>query len=117
MEGMDARSLIGVVTLLSATLPAHSQSYLGFDRNQYPGDNNLKTLRQTFSYAGYWLNNPPGETSNTWAGHRAAVESAGFGFLVLFNGRLYADLKSVVYLSGAHKTENPRNEPGRRHFQ
>jgi len=71
-------------------------SYLGFDRNEYPGDANLKTLRQTFSYAGYWLNNPPGESSNTWVGHRAAVESAGFGFLVLFNGRLYAQLKTVA---------------------
>ena len=73
---------------------SQSSIYLGFDRNDYPGDANLKTLRQTFSYAGYWLNNPPGEKSNSWAGHRGAVESAGFGFLVLFNGRLYADLKS-----------------------
>jgi hypothetical protein len=71
-------------------------SYLGFDRNDYPGDANLKILKQTFSYAGYWLNNPPGESSNSWAGHRAAVQSAGFGFLVLFNGRLYAELKSVA---------------------
>ena len=68
--------------------------YLGFDRNVYPGDANLNTLRLTFSYTGYWLNNPPGEKSNSWAGHRAAVESSGFGFLVLFNGRLYAQLKS-----------------------
>lgn len=72
------------------------QTYLGFDRNEYPGDANLKTLRKTFSYAGYWLNIPPGEKSNSWVGHRAAVESAGFGFLVLFNGRLYAQLKSVA---------------------
>ena len=71
-------------------------TYLGFDRNDYPGDANLKTLHQTFSYTGYWLNNPPGATSNSWAGHRAAVESAGFGFLVLFNGRLYAQLKTVA---------------------
>ncbi len=85
-------SLAGVV--LSGTLLA--QSYLGFDRNDYPEDTNLKVLRQTFSYAGYWLNNPPGEKSNSWTGHRAAVESAGFGFLVLFNGRLYAELKSVA---------------------
>src|SRR5579864_8650733 len=28
-----------------------SPSYLGFDRNEYPGDASLKTLRQTFSYA------------------------------------------------------------------
>lgn len=84
--------------LFSAVVSARAQNsaYLGFDRNDYPGDANLKTLRQTFSYAGYWLNNPPGERSNSWAGHRAAVQSAGFGFLVLFNGRLYAELKSVA---------------------
>ena len=86
---------------------AQSAAYLGFDRNDYPGDANLKTLRQTFSYTGYWLNNPPGAKSNSWAGHRAAVESAGFGFLVLFNGRLYAQLKTVANakrfgLSDAH---------------
>ena len=69
--------------------------YLGFDRNDYPGDANLAALRRTFSYTGYWLNDPPGEKTNSWTGHRAAVESAGFGFLVLFNGRLYAELKSV----------------------
>jgi hypothetical protein len=73
-----------------------SHSYLGFDRNDYPGDANLKTLHQTFAYTGYWLNNPPGENTNTWVGHRAAVDSAGFGFLVLFNGRLYAQLKTVT---------------------
>jgi hypothetical protein len=82
--------------LCAAVLSAQSPSYLGFDRNDYPGDTNLKTLRQTFSYTGYWLNNPPGERTNTWAGHRAAVESAGFGFLVLFNGRVYAELRTVA---------------------
>jgi hypothetical protein len=81
--------------LAVASLSAQT-TYLGFDRNDYPGDANLKALHQTFSYTGYWLNNPPGERSNTWAGHRAAVESAGFGFLVLFNGRLYAELKSIA---------------------
>lgn len=75
---------------------AQTSAYLGFDRNDYPGDTNLRILKQTFSYAGYWLNNPPGESSNSWVGHRATVESAGFGFLVLFNGRLYAELKSVA---------------------
>jgi hypothetical protein len=84
-----------LLTLFCAKGQAQSTSYLGFDRNTYPGDANLKALRQTFSYTGYWLNNPPGERTNTWTGHRAAIESAGFGFLVLFNGRLYAELKSV----------------------
>ena len=66
---------------------------MGFDRNEYPGDANLETLRQTFSFSGYWLNNPPGENTNSWAGKRTKVEAAGFGFLVLFNGRLYNELR------------------------
>ena len=77
-------------------LHAQAPSYLGFDRNEYPGDGNLKTLHQTFSYTGGLAGVPPGAASNSWAGHRAAVESAGFGFLVLFNGRLYAQLKTVA---------------------
>jgi Domain of unknown function (DUF1906) len=93
--------IVRVFVVLTTTILAIGQSdrtsaYLGFDRNTYPSDANLKALHQTFSYTGYWLNNPPGERTNTWAGHRAAVESAGFGFLVLFNGRLYAELKSVA---------------------
>jgi hypothetical protein len=88
---------MAVLELLQPNLAAQlSPTYLGFDRNAYPGDANLKALHQTFSYTGYWLNNPPGEKTNTWTGHRAAVESAGLGFLVLFNGRLYAELKSVA---------------------
>ena len=70
-----------------------AQAYLGFDSNNYPGDANLKILRQTFSYAGYWLNNPPGAKSNGWAGKREALRAEGFGFLLLFNGRLYKELK------------------------
>jgi hypothetical protein len=68
-------------------------SYLGFDRNDYPGDENLALLRQSFSFAGYWLNVPPGGTTNSWAGKRETVRNEGFGFLVLFNGRLDAELK------------------------
>jgi hypothetical protein len=81
---------------IQATRPvaAFSRSYLGFDRNQYPGDPALKLLRQTFSFSGYWLNTPPKETSNTWEGKREILTSNGFGFLVLFNGRLYRELKA-----------------------
>jgi hypothetical protein len=71
-------------------------TYLGFDRNNYPGDENLPLLRQTFSYAGFWLNRPPGEKTNTWVGKRQAVQSAGFGFLLLFNGRPSTQLKTVA---------------------
>jgi hypothetical protein len=96
--GRIALTLVALASLLVASI-VRSQTaggYLGFDRNDYPGDVNLKALRQTFSFSGYWLNNPPGERANSWTGHRAALESAGFGFLVLFNGRLYGELKSVA---------------------
>jgi Domain of unknown function (DUF1906) len=76
-----------------------SRSYLGFDRNKYPGDAALRVLRKSFSFCGYWLNAPPGETSNTWKGKREALHSSGFGFLVLFNGRLDRDLKSFSNMS------------------
>src|SRR5260370_533084 len=103
-------------SLSSGSLWAQNPTYLGFDRNTYPGDANLKALRQTFTYTGYWLNNPPGEKTNTWTGHRAAVESAGFGFLVLFNGRLNPDLKSVANAtklaqSDAHSPPPPPPPP------
>jgi|SRR5579864_675954 len=73
----------------------NSPAFLGFDRNNYPGDQNLKVLRQTFAYTGFWLNLPPSATINTWSGKRPTLQSAGFGFLVLFNGRLFNELKSV----------------------
>ncbi len=99
---VPSRRLLFILVLTGTALSAgglaqsDSPTFLGFDRNTYPGDANLNALRQTFTYTGYWLNNPPGEKTNNWTGHRAAVESAGFGFLVLFNGRLYAELKSVT---------------------
>src|ERR1700681_1781237 len=73
---------------------APSRIYLGFDRNRYPGDAALRLLRQTFSFSGYWLNAPPNEPSNTWEGKREVLTANGFGFLVLFNGRLYSELKA-----------------------
>lgn len=71
-----------------------SRTYIGFDRNRYPGDSALKLLRQNFSFSGYWLNTPPNETSNTWEGKHEVLTSNGFGFLLLFNGRLYQQLKA-----------------------
>jgi hypothetical protein len=85
-----------------------ASSFLGFDRNDYPGDNNLQTLRKTFAYAGYWLNHPPGAKTNTWAGKRSKLEAARFGFLVLFNGRLYRELGSVARASEFGKADAQR---------
>ena len=68
------------------------KSYLGFDLNLYPGDSALPALRRHFAFTGYWLNMPPGEDSNTWMGRRDVLMRSGFGFLVLFNGRLDAEI-------------------------
>jgi hypothetical protein len=73
---------------------SHPASYLGFDRNEYPGDSHLQDLHRKFAYVGFWLNNPPGMKTNSWEGKRARVQAEGFGFLVLFNGRLYRELRT-----------------------
>ena len=70
------------------------KTYLGMDRNGYPGDANMATLRKTFAFTGYWLNNPPGATGNTWQGKRKVIQAMGYGFLLLFNGRDYRQLKA-----------------------
>ncbi len=78
----------------SAAIASHPSAgaYTGFDRNEYPGDGALPTLRTHFAFAGYWLNNPPGSSQNTWQGKREILLRNGFGFLVLVNGRLDAQI-------------------------
>ena len=66
--------------------------YRGFDRNDYPGAETMAAMHKTFAFTGYWLNNPPGEEANSWAGKRAILRQQGWGFLVLFNGRLDAQI-------------------------
>jgi len=64
------------------------------DRNDYPGDASMAALRKTFAFTGYWLNSPPGAKDNTWLGKRTALQGMGYGFLLLFNGREYHQLKA-----------------------
>jgi hypothetical protein len=74
--------------------PAHSRSYLGLDRNIYPGDAALPILRKTFMFTSYWLSPPPGEKRNTWKGKRELFLSHGFGFLILYRGPDSGELKN-----------------------
>ena len=71
--------------------PAHT--CYGFDKDDYPGDALLPALHRTFAFTGFWLNAPPSLTTNPWAGKRSLVRNAGFGFLILFNGRLDKELQ------------------------
>ena len=85
---------IVVMLLLLAACANAQQIYLGMDRNDYPGDAAMAALHQTFAFTGYWLNNPPGANRNSWQGRRGRIEAMGYGFLLLFNGREYAQLKA-----------------------
>src|SRR5260370_5377340 len=67
--------------------PAGVHSFVGFDRNEYPGDAALPLLHKSYSFAGYWLSPPPGEKSNSWIGKRGVMQAQGFGFLLLFQRR------------------------------
>ena len=71
------------------------RDFVGFDRNDFPGDAALPVLRKHFSFVGYWLNNPPGAASNSWSGKREVLLRSGFGFLILWNGRLDKELLST----------------------
>jgi len=98
-----ARTALLVLAALSAADPvSRSQErtpsiYLGFDRNDYPGDAAMKLLRRDFAFAGYWLGNPPGEKSNSWSGKRELLRSEGFGFMLLFAGPTSGELRDDPY--------------------
>jgi Domain of unknown function (DUF1906) len=89
--------VIALITAIPAPAPqaAAPRSYLGFDRNIYPGDDALPILHKTFSFASYWLSPPPGEKTNTWSGKRELLRSHGFGFLVLFRGPQISELQKI----------------------
>ena len=97
-------AVLALLVVLLAPDLAESQtskgSFLGMDRNDYPGDADMTALRKTFAFTGYWLNNPPGANQNTWTGQRKALANMGYGFLLLFNGREYAQLKASGNAAG-----------------
>ncbi len=84
-----------IILLASFACRAQSRLYVGFDQNLYPGDAMLPALHKNLAYVGYWLNNPPGETTNQWRGKRAVLVQNGFGFLLLFNGHLDAEFRRL----------------------
>lgn len=94
-----AVALLTLTTIACAQQPSlrpdtatRNTGYVGFDSNDYPGDDALPALRRRFAFAGYWLTNPPGARQNSWTGKREVLLRAGFGFLVLANGRLEAEI-------------------------
>jgi hypothetical protein len=91
---------------LKAGAGTNNGSYVGFDSNDYPGDDSLPALRRHFAFAGYWLTNPPGARENSWKGKRQILLQNGFGFLVLADGRL------EVEIGKAKRSGTPPAAPG-----
>jgi hypothetical protein len=92
---LTAAVLLALATIACAqTAPrtATNNNPIGFDSNDYPGDAALPALHRHFAFTGYWLNNPPGAHQNNWKGKRDILLKNGFGFLVLANGRLEAEI-------------------------
>lgn len=83
--------LLQHASVMAQTSPR--EAFVGFDRNEFPAATALPLLRRHFSFTGYWLNAPPGAHTNSWTGRREVLLHAGFGFLVLWNGRLDAEIK------------------------
>src|SRR6266568_4213017 len=93
-----ALSLVALFVGNSASAPQEPKHYfLGFDRNDYPGDKAMKLLRHDFAFTGYWLGNPPGETTNSWSGKRELLRSERFGFVLLFAGPTSGQLREQRY--------------------
>ncbi len=90
--------LLGAFIADSASIPQANvpRSYLGFDRNIYPGDAALPLLHKSFAFIGYWLSPPPGEKTNTWKGKRGLLVSQGFGFALLCRGPASSELKKAA---------------------
>jgi len=73
-----------------------AHGYLGFDRNDYPGDAAMGELRKQFAFAGYWLTPAPGAKSNSWTGKRKALEEQGYGFALLARGRAVSAIRTAA---------------------
>jgi hypothetical protein len=94
-----AASVLLLIFFAGTASPQSSQQkyFLGFDRNDYPGDDAMKLLRKDFSFTSYWLGNPPQTKSNSWSGKREFLRSLGYGFLPLFNGPTSGELRDAPY--------------------
>ena len=80
-------------------------AYLGFDRNDYPGDAAMAELRKQFVFTGYWLTPPPEEKTNSWTGKRGILQHQGYGFLLLARGRPLSKIGNTAVARQAGKAD------------
>jgi hypothetical protein len=111
MVGRIAKIALGAGLVLSFAAKSYEQqtgasvSYLGFDRNEYPGDEAMVLLRKQFAFVGYWLSPPPGEKGNSWTGKREKMAAQGYGFVLLYAGKAGSSLKTTQAGEAAGETD------------
>ena len=86
---------------VDAPMGAVTGGYVGFDRNEYPGDDTMAAMKKQFAFVGYWLTVPPGAMFNQWVGKRTVLRQQGWGFLLLANGKLEAEILKAQKASTA----------------
>jgi len=62
-----------------ASAGSGSGGYVGFDRNEYPGDGTMAGMKKQFAFVGYWLTVPPGAMFNQWVGKRELLKAQKAG--------------------------------------
>jgi Domain of unknown function (DUF1906) len=77
---------------VGAAVGATSGGFVGFDRNEYPGDDTMAAMKKQFAFVGYWLTVPPGAMFNQWVGKRELLKQQGWGFLLLADGKFEAQI-------------------------
>ena len=98
---MGAFIQISILLMIGWSGPARAASaqpptaFVGFDRNDYPGDSAMAELRKNFSFAGFWLTPSPFGKTNSWTGKREAMVSQGYGFLLLARGRQVNSIRNA----------------------
>ena len=116
MRGSRRRITVGLAAALvflvwmeshgqSTTAPEVGGPYLGFDLNEYPGDEAMATLRNQFTFVGFWLSPPPREKTNSWEGKREKLAAQGYGFVLLYAGRPESSLRSAQAGSAAGEAD------------
>jgi 4-hydroxyphenylpyruvate dioxygenase-like putative hemolysin len=93
---VSAASGQAAASVTRTSKPNANGEYAGFDRNEYPGDATMADMRRTFAFTGYWLTVPPGAMFNQWQGKRDTLRAQGWGFLVLANGKLEAEIVAAA---------------------
>ena len=89
----DAATPAAVVQSVgAAAVGATNNGFVGFDRNEYPGDDTMAAMKKQFAFVGYWLTVPPGAMFNQWVGKRELLKQQGWGFLLLADGRFEAQI-------------------------